>query len=88
MAGRRWQVRGRRSAIARRRLEVGDGRSEVARIPNVNMTTSTTIIAYGLEIDQFRSKLLQMGPPWAPRALPAPAAERALGVPAPPSPGS
>ena len=68
MAGRRWQIRGRRSAVARRKLEVGDGRSEVAGLPLVNIITINTIIAsiaYGLEIDHFRCKLLQMGPPWA-----------------------
>ena len=73
MAGRRWQVRGRRSEVASRRLEVGDGRSEVAGLPNANITTNTTIIAiiaYGLEIEQFRCKLLQMGPPWAGTAAP------------------
>ena len=72
MAGRRWPVRGRRSEVASRRLEVGDGRSEVAGLPNANITTNTTIIAiiaYGLEIEQFRCKLLQMGPPAEPRTL-------------------
>ena len=45
MAGRRWQIRDRKSEVARRRLEVGDGRSEEAGLPNVNITTSTTMIA-------------------------------------------
>ena len=74
MTGRRWQVRGRRSEVAGRRLEVGDGRSEVAGLPNAIITTKPTIIAiiaYTLEIEQFRCKLLQMGPPWAARSAPA-----------------